>query len=218
MVDRPVDVVRFAPDGTGVERLASFPLAPDPITMTVLPDGRAVLPVRASSQIRLMVVQKGKDPAPLVNSAEETGAPVAACGPREIAFMIGPEPHETIAIAEPASGRMVRTIAPGKGPVDSLACSPDGKTLYFAARGVIWNIPSSGPSTAEARKIRSGDGVVADPSGAALLSECRKAPSCTGSTCRSTEAPSTKSRWITPFPWPPLPCCHPTPCTRMAVC
>jgi WD40-like Beta Propeller Repeat len=116
-----------------------------------------------------MVVQRGKDPAPLVNSAEETDAPVAACGPREIAFMIGPEPHETIAIAEPASGRMVRTIAPGKGPVDSLACSPDGKTLYFAARGVIWNIPSSGPSTAEARKIRSGDGVVADPSGSRLI-------------------------------------------------
>ena len=40
---------------------------------------------------------------------------MAVCGPREIAFMIGPQPHETIAIAEPASGRLVRTIAPGKG-------------------------------------------------------------------------------------------------------
>lgn len=83
--------------------------------------------------------------------------------------MIGPEPHENIAIAEPASGRMVRTIAAGKGPVDSLACSLDGKTLYFAARGVIWSIPSYGPSTAEARKIRSGDGVVVDPSGRRLI-------------------------------------------------
>jgi len=53
--------------------------------------------------------------------------------------------------------------------VDSLVCSPDGKTLYFAARGVIWNIPSSGPSTAEALKIRSCDGVVADPSGSRLI-------------------------------------------------
>ncbi len=146
MVDRPVDVVRFAPDGTRLERLATFPQAPDLTTMTVLPDGRAVLPVRASSQIRLMAVQKGKDPAPLVNTTEETAAPVTACGPREIAFMIGPEPHETIAFAEPASGRMVRTIAPGKGPVDSISCSPDGKTVYFAARGVVWSILSSGPS------------------------------------------------------------------------
>ena len=63
MVDRPVDVVRFAPDGTRVERLASFPQVPDLTSMTVLPDGRAVLPVRASSLVRLMAVQKGKDPA-----------------------------------------------------------------------------------------------------------------------------------------------------------
>jgi hypothetical protein len=170
MVDRPVDVVRFAPDGTRLERLATFPQAPDLTTMTVLPDGRAVLPVRASSQIRLMAVQKGKDPAPLVNTTEETAAPVTACGPREIAFMIGPEPHETIAFAEPASGRMVRTIAPGKGPVDSISCSPDGKTVYFAARGVVWSILSSGPSAgSEARKIRAGDGVAADPSGSRLI-------------------------------------------------
>jgi eukaryotic-like serine/threonine-protein kinase len=169
VVDRPADLVRFAPDGTKFERLASFPQLPDPISLTVLPDGRAVLPVRASSQLRLMVVQKGKDPAPLVNTAEETAGPVATCGPREIAFMIGPEPHETIAIAEPASGRLVRTLASGKGPVVSLACAPDGKTIFFAARGVVWSVPSAGSATPEARRIRVGDGVVADPSGTKIL-------------------------------------------------
>ena len=170
MVDRPVDIVRFAPDGTRPERLATFPLVPDQTTMTILPDGRAVVPVRAASQLRLVAVQKGKDPAPLVNTTEETAAPVAACGPREVAFMIGPEPHETIAFAEPASGRLVRTIAPAKGPVESITCSPDGKTVYFAARGVIWSAPSSGLSGGgEARKIRAGDVVVADPSGRRLI-------------------------------------------------
>jgi eukaryotic-like serine/threonine-protein kinase len=168
MVDRPIDVARFPADGSRTERLATFPQVPDLSTMTVLPDGRAVLPVRASSELRLMAVQKGKDPAPLVNTAEETAAPVAACGPREIAFMMGPEPHETIAFAEPATGRMVRTIAPGKGPVDSISCAPDGKTVYFAARGVVWSIPSSGPSP-DARKIRAGDGVVADPDGRRVI-------------------------------------------------
>lgn len=116
-----------------------------------------------------MVVQKGKDPAPLVNTAEETAGPVATCGPREIAFMIGPEPHETIAIAEPASGRLVRTLAPGKGPVVSLACAPDGKTIFFAARGVVLSVPSAGSATSEARRIRAGDGVVADPPGTKIL-------------------------------------------------
>ena len=169
MVDRPVDVVRFAPDGTQVERLASFPQIPDLTTMTVLPDGRAVLPVRASSQVRLMTVQKGKDPAPLVNTTEETAAPVSVCGPREVAFMIGPDPHETIGFAEPASGRLARSIAPGKGPVDSISCSPDGKTVYFAARGVIWSIPSSGATGAQARKVRAGDSIAMDPSGNRLI-------------------------------------------------
>jgi serine/threonine protein kinase len=169
VVDRSADLVRFAPDGTKFERLASFPQLPDPTSLTVLPDGRAVLPVRASSQLRLMVVQKGKDPAPLINTAEETAGPVAPCGSREIVFMIGPEPHDTIAIAESDSGRLVRTLAPGKGPVASLACAPDGKTIFFAARGVIWSVASSGSATPEARRIRAGDGVVADPSGTRIL-------------------------------------------------
>jgi hypothetical protein len=173
MVDRSVDVVRFPPDGSRQERLATFPQAPDATTMAVLPDGRAVLPVRASFRVRLMALQKGKDPAPLINTTEETAAPVAACGPHEIAFMIGPGPHETVAIAEPASGRLVRTLAPGKGPVDSISCSPDGKTIYFAARGVVWSIPSS---SGEARKIRAGDGVVADPSGSRLIVRVQESP------------------------------------------
>jgi hypothetical protein len=75
MVDRPIDLVRFPVDGSRTERLATFPKVPDLSTMTVLPDGRAVLPVRAFSQLRLMAVQKGKDPAPLVNTTEETAAP-----------------------------------------------------------------------------------------------------------------------------------------------
>jgi eukaryotic-like serine/threonine-protein kinase len=170
MVDRPVDVVRFAPDGTRVEVLASFPQVPDLTTMTVLPDGRAVLPVRASSRVRLMAVEKGKAPAPLVNTTEETDAPVAACGSREVALMIGPEPHETIAFAEPASGRLVRTITPHKGPVVSMSCSPDGTTVFFSARGVIWSVPASGLAAGgEARKIRAGDSVVADASGRRLV-------------------------------------------------
>jgi hypothetical protein len=170
MVDRPVDVVRFVPDGTLVERLASFPLVPDLTTMAALPDGRAVLPVRAASRVRLMAVEKGKEPAPLVNTTEETAAPVAACGPREVALVVGPEPHETIALAEPASGRLVRTIAPRKGTVDSMSCAPDGATVYFSARGVIWSVPAAGlPAGGEARKIRAGDSVVADPSGRRLI-------------------------------------------------
>jgi Tol biopolymer transport system component/predicted Ser/Thr protein kinase len=171
MMDRPSDLARFAVDGTRYERLASFPLVPeDPDIMTLLPDGRAVVAIRASGQSRLVVVQKGKDPAPLVNTAEETMAPLSTCGPLEVAFMIGPAPHETIAFTEPASGRIVRRIAPGKGPVESLTCSPDGQTVYFSARGVIWSTSSSG---GQARNLRAGDRVVADPSGRRVIVQVR---------------------------------------------
>jgi len=170
LVDRPVDVVRFADDGTRVERLASFQQIPDFTTMAVLPDGRGVVPERASSRIRLMLVQPGKDPAPLVNSTEETAAPVTACGAREVALMIGPEPRDTIGFADPTSNRLIRTLTPGKGPVDSLSCSPDGQTVYFSARGVIWSMPAIGLSAdSEPRQIRTGSDVVADPSGRRLI-------------------------------------------------
>lgn len=170
VVDRPVDVVRFALDGTQVERLASFPQIPDLTTMTILPDGRAVLPVRESSQVRLMAVQKGKDPAPLVNTTEETAAPVSVCGPREVAFMIGPEPHETIGFAEPASGRLARSNRSRQrcGGFHLLLIGWQDRVLRRRRRDLEHSI-LLGASGAEARKVRAGDSIAMDPSGQRLI-------------------------------------------------
>jgi hypothetical protein len=67
MMDRPSDLAQFSIDGTRFERLASFPLVPENADIiTILPDNRIVIAIRASGQNRLMVTQKGKDPAPLV--------------------------------------------------------------------------------------------------------------------------------------------------------
>lgn len=60
---------------------------------------------------------------------------------------------------------MVR-ISPGKSPIDSMACSPDGGMIYFAASGAIWSIPSSG---GEVRKIRDGQSAVSDPASRRLI-------------------------------------------------
>ena len=87
--------------------------------------------------------------------------------------MIGPAPRGTIAFADVETGRITRRIAPGKGEIVSLAASPDGGTLYFAAGGSIWSIPSAG---GQARKVRAGDRVVADPSGRALLVSVLESP------------------------------------------
>ena len=113
-----------------------------------------------------MVADKGKEPVPLVLTTEATSQPVTPAGPREIAFIIGSAPHQTIALADIASGRVTRRIPLTKGEIQSMASSPDGKTLYCAAGGNIWAVSSSG---GEPRMIRAGDSVTADPSGRQLV-------------------------------------------------
>ena len=53
-----------------------------------------------------------------------------------------------------------------KGDINSLASSPDGKTLYAAADGTVWSVPSAG---GDARKVREGDSIIAYPDGRHLL-------------------------------------------------
>lgn len=166
MIDRPTDVVLLSLDGSPAERVGSFARVQRGELLAVLPDGRAVVPAGGSGHIRLMAVARGKDPVPLVNTAEETASPLAVVGTREIAFVIGPEPRQIIAIADVASGRVMRRLAPNKGAVVSIAASPDGKTVFFAASGRIWSIPAMG---GEAKAIRPGDSVVVEPNGRDLI-------------------------------------------------
>ena len=115
-----------------------------------------------------MVAREGREPEPLLATAEETTSPMTVVGKGEIAFAIGPEPRQTIAVAEIASGRVVRRIAPGKNAIDSLTSSPDGQMLYFAAGGAIWSVPSHGGET---RKITAGESAIMEPSGTSLVVE-----------------------------------------------
>jgi hypothetical protein len=113
-----------------------------------------------------MAIEKGKNPVPLVNTTEETAAPMTVAGPNGIAFAIGPFPHDTIAIAETSSGRMSNRISPGKGAITSLAAAADGKRIFFAAGGTIWSVPSGG---GDVRKIAAGEDVIGDPSRPGLV-------------------------------------------------
>jgi len=167
LVDRPQELVRLSPDGAAIaERIAAFPLSANPDQVLLLPDGRTVTPAGAFGHLRLMAAERGKDPLPLLNTQEETAAPMTLAGPREIAFVIGPAPHRTIALADTASGRVTRRIAPGKGVVNGLTASPDGATLYFCAGGSVWAVPSSG---GEARAVSTGEYAVVDRSGRSLI-------------------------------------------------
>ena len=164
LVDRPGELVRRSLAGDQSEQIASFSENPNEM-IAVLPDGRAVVTVRTGGRTRLVSVTKGKDPVPLTSTAEETSAPMTLAGPREMAFVIGPHPHQTIAVAETSTGRITRRILLNKGNIESLASSPDGTTLYAAASGTVWAVPPGG----EPRMIRAGESVAADPSGRHLV-------------------------------------------------
>jgi len=159
------EVVRYSPTAAGAEVMAGVS-GSEGAEIVSLPDGRAIVTVPGLGRNRLMALADGKNPVPLVATTEETSWPITAAGPRDIAFVIGPPPHTTIAVAETATGRVTGRIATGKGEISSITSSPDGKTLYFSAGGNIWSVPSAG---GEPSLIRAGDSVMADPSGRSLV-------------------------------------------------
>jgi serine/threonine protein kinase len=161
LVDRPAELVSFvARRGQSPgqpKKIASFPQLAGLDMVVALEDGRAVIPAEISGRTRLVTVEHGKDPVALVNTPEETAAPMTALSRKRIAFAIGPEPHETIAIADVSNGRISNRISPRKGVLQSLSASPDGGTLYFTAEGSVWSVASAG---GEPSKVCAGDWVV----------------------------------------------------------
>jgi predicted Ser/Thr protein kinase len=166
LIDRAPELVRLSLHGGVPERIASLIAITDGLDMSLpLPDGRTAV-AEDSGHLRLVAVENGKDPVPLINTTEDTSAPIALAGPLAIAFLVGPYPHETIAVADVASGSITSRIAPAKGTIDSLAASPDGGTLYFAARSTIWAIPAAG---GQPRRICAGYSAAMDPKGRDLV-------------------------------------------------
>jgi hypothetical protein len=173
--DHPLELVRFAlgssasavrsghAAGVHVDRIAT--LASSALSSTqgdyfaVLPDGRAVWTEVNGGRKRVMVVEAGKDPVPLVSTREETFGPLTAVGAGEVAFMIGSNGNPSIGLAALANGRVTRQLSFDKGSVTSIAASPNGKTIYAVAEGLVWALPITGEAP---RKIRTGDGVTVE--------------------------------------------------------
>jgi WD40 repeat protein len=167
--DRPIELVRFAIGGH-VERIATLASSDLSTQMgdsfAVLPDGRAVWTELNGGRTRVMVVEAGKDPVPLVSTSEETWGPMTAVGEGDVAFMIGSHDKPAIALAALVNGRITRRFSFDQGPVASMAASPDGKTIYAVAGGLVWALPVTGDA---ARKIRSGDAVTVDATAQSLV-------------------------------------------------
>jgi hypothetical protein len=168
LIERPASLWQLTPSvGTAQEVNSLSQTLPIP-SLSILPDGRIVVPILVAGQGRLMTLEKGKDPVLLIAAGEEAGIPFCAAGPREIAFIAGAPARQTIGIADVTTGRITSRIVLAKGPITGLDSSIDGKVLYCAAGGVVWAVPRSG---GEPRKIREGDHVAADPLGRYLMVE-----------------------------------------------
>lgn len=166
VADRPGEVVRIAPATGEVTTLARFPRAILSKMAVALPDGRDVVDARVSGRMRLMVMQQGRKPEPLLKTQEESAAPMTAVAGNRIAFAVGPEPRETIAVADTATGRVSGRISPGNGVIQTLAASADGETLYFTASGSVWSVATAG---GEPRRIGPGEWVIVHPSGSLIV-------------------------------------------------
>lgn len=166
VADRPGEVVRFAPGGAEIATLARFPRAILSKMAVALSDGRYVVDARVSGRMRLMVMAQGRNPEPLLKTQEESAAPMAAVAGNRIAFAVGPEPRETIALADTVTGRVSGRISPGKGVIQTLAASADGETLYFTASGSVWSVATAGGAP---RRICPGVWVLVHPAGSLVV-------------------------------------------------
>lgn len=160
-------IVSLPPGGGKAERFSIAPSSPDVMnSLVLLPDGRVVGSIPVAGSTRLVAFAKGKDPAPLMQTAEETSLPATRIGAADIAFLIGSEPRRTIAIASIGAGRISKRIPFDKGTILSLAATPDGRSLFASAGGAVWKIPLEG---GEPVKFHSGDSMLMEPAGDSLL-------------------------------------------------
>jgi Tol biopolymer transport system component/predicted Ser/Thr protein kinase len=160
-VERTTEVVRIARGH--VRRLAEAPISRP---LTLLPDGRIVTLQMVAGRNRLVVIEDGKEPAPLLSISEPVEAPATPAGPGLLAFLVQANGKQEIGIASLASGRLARRIPFDKGTIQAMTASPDGKTLYCAADHVVWSVPASGGPPV---RMRGGHTVTIDPDGKFLV-------------------------------------------------
>jgi hypothetical protein len=157
--ERPGKVLRVARDGGTPEHIVAMTL-PGNANVLPLADGRLLVNSRTGRD-HILLVNRGRELTPFVETQEETAMPAALLGQTQVAFMIGAKSSRTIAVASLQDRRIIRRLDGSKGTViDSLASPPDGKTIFYAASGFIWTIPAN---DGQPQKVRKGDSVTVDP-------------------------------------------------------
>ena len=128
-----------------------------------LQDGRILMTLGSTGGRRVMAIAGDGTYAPFLETREETGSPMARVGPESVALMLGSPPNQLLALASTVDGSIRRRFdAIAGSEIRSVAGSPDGRTLYYAAGGEVWAMDLD---TGAGRILHPGHAVAVDPSG-----------------------------------------------------
>jgi serine/threonine protein kinase/Tol biopolymer transport system component len=159
-MDNPAELLRFAVTGGVPERLAatSGNLVASPVQ---LPDGAILVPTQVLGRRRLLLAGRGAELKPFLDATEQATPPATVVGDRLLAFLssnTGKPP--LITLASLADGRIVRRLEASNGAApQSLASSPDGRTVYYVDQDSLFAIDTEGGSP---RRLRAASGVAVD--------------------------------------------------------
>ena len=163
--ERPTELLisdATAPDSVARTAISnvSNPTAPK---LLPLPDGRILMTRQIAGRSSVMAFTPGGRFVPLFETQEETSGPMALVGRDMVALLVGSEPDQALALASTSDGRIDRrfdTIATSE--ILSVAGSPDGRTLYYAASG---NVSAIDLETSTSHVLHPGEAVAIDPTG-----------------------------------------------------
>jgi serine/threonine protein kinase len=162
-MDNPAELLRFPSAGGVPERLAATAgnLLMSPVQ---LPDGGLLVPIQVLGRRRLLLATRDGELRPFLDIAEQATPPACVVGERFLAFLsggVGKPP--LITIASIAEGRIVRRLETSSGAApQSLAATPDGKTLYYVDAGSLYSIDIEG---GKPKKLFAANGVAVDSHG-----------------------------------------------------
>jgi hypothetical protein len=160
--------LRFNASGTELERISGIPDVTVMGHALYLEDGRTLVPAVVGGRRRMLMVSPGKDAVPFIDTDEETAPPTTLVGKDRVAFAIGTGSASRIAIASVQDGRIIRQLENIRPDPTrrTIACSPDGTTLYYIDSGAVWSVSIE---QGQPRKIHAGDGVAITPDGKNLI-------------------------------------------------
>jgi tRNA A-37 threonylcarbamoyl transferase component Bud32 len=163
-MNRPAELVRYAPS-TG--RLDRTPLPPS-FSGGVFPlrDGRVLAAERSAGRLRIAAYAPGTDPTDFLGSRATSTFPIASLGSDQVLVRLTDSSGAALVAASASTG----SITMRKAGLDyqSLAGSPDGKTIFVADSGAIWSMPVAG---GQRRRLAQGSAVATDPGGRYLVTQ-----------------------------------------------